>query len=152
MRRSVGCLFLFLATTTAAIAHAARFTCDAPRGKRIELGPSGKASDAQWIDDDLDNVRPAVVVDGQTFSVTWGTSVAPEGKGAKLTTYVFAAAQRDAGSIFATRMDETTAEIFRFYFGSNALYKLTSRAGDLSSDNKAQSPVVATYIATCREQ
>ncbi|UGY21997.1 hypothetical protein HU675_0028800 [Bradyrhizobium septentrionale] len=151
MWRSVGCLLLFVATASAAIAEPSKFTCDTPHGKRVELGPSGKGSDVQWIDDDLDAVRPAVVIDGQTLSVTWGTSVAMEGKGAKLTTYVFAAAQRTAASIFATRVDESTAEIFRFYFASKSLYRLTSRLGGPSSDPKAP-PFVATYLATCHEQ
>ncbi|MGF6313544.1 hypothetical protein ABIB82_007697 [Bradyrhizobium sp. i1.8.4] len=151
MWRSVGCLLLFLATTSAAIAEPSRFACDTPRGKRAEVGPSGKGGDVQWIDDDLDTVRPAVVIDGQTFSVTWGTSVAVEGKGTKLTTYVFAAAQRTAASIVATRVDESTAEIFRFYFASKSLYKLTSRLGGPLSDPKAP-PFVATYLATCHEQ
>ncbi|MHC6152492.1 hypothetical protein ACVSQB_11900 [Bradyrhizobium elkanii] len=152
MWRSVGCLLLFLAATSAAIAEPSRFTCDTPRGKRVELGPSGKGGDAQWIDDDLDTVRPAVVIDGDTFTVTWGTSVAADGKGgAKLTTYVFAAARRSAASIFATRTDDTTAEIFRFYFGDKSLYKLTSRLGGPSADTNA-APFVATYLATCRQQ
>ncbi|WP_160331104.1 hypothetical protein [Bradyrhizobium macuxiense] len=143
---------LLLAMTTASIAQTRRFECDAPRGKRIELGPSGNANDTQWIDDDLDAVRPTVVVDGETFSVTWGTSVAPERKGAKLTTYVFAAAHRNVGSIFATRVDDTTVEIFRFYFDSKALYKPPSRLGAPSPDGKVSPPFVASYFATCREQ
>ncbi|MCC8983734.1 hypothetical protein [Bradyrhizobium acaciae] len=151
MWRSVGCILLLLATTGVALAEPSRFTCDAPRGKRVEPGASGKGGDVQWIDDDLDAVRPAVVIDGETFTVTWGTTVPAEGKGAKLTTYVFAAAHRTAASIFATRVDETTAEIFRFYFGSKSLYKLTSRLGDPSPDSKAM-PLVATYLATCRAQ
>lgn len=152
MWRSIGCLLLFLAATSAAMAEPSRFTCDTPRGKRVEFGPSGKGSDAQWIDDDLDSVRPSVVIDGETLTVTWGTSVAAEGKGAaKLTTYVFAAAHRTAASIFATRVDDTTAEIFRFYYASKSLYKLTSRLGGRSPDAKA-APFVATYLATCREQ
>lgn len=134
------------------IAEPSRFTCDTPRGKRVDLGPSGKGSDAQWIDDDLDSVRPSVVIDGETLMVTWGKSVAAEGKGdAKLTTYVFAAAHRSAASIFATRVDDTTAEIFRFYFASRSLYKLTSRLGGASPDTKAV-PFVATYLTACREQ
>ena len=152
MRRPIGCLLLLLAMTNASIAQTRRFACDEPRGKRIELGASDKANDAQWVDDNEDAVRPAVVIDGETFSVTWGTSVAPEQKGAKLTTYVFAAARRDAGSIFATRVDETTVEIFRFYFGSKTLYKLTSRFGNPSPDGAAALPFVATYLAACREQ
>jgi hypothetical protein len=81
-----------------------------------------------------------------------GGAAAPvAGKGAKLTTYVFAAAQRTAASIFATRIDESTAEIVRFYFGSKSLYKLTSRQDGPSSDVKA-TPFVATCLATCREQ
>ncbi|MES5486368.1 hypothetical protein QMZ05_26730 [Bradyrhizobium sp. INPA03-11B] len=148
MWRSVGCVLLLLATTSAAIAQPSRFTCDTPRGKRVEAGPSGNV---QWTDDDLDAVRPSVVIDGETFSVTWGTSVATEGKGAKLTTYVFAAAHRTAASVFATRVDESTAEIFRFYFASKSLYKLTSQLAAPSPDTKA-APLVATYLATCREQ
>lgn len=151
MWRSVGCLLLFLAATSAAVAEPSKFTCDTPRGKRIEPGASGKGSDVRWIDDDLDAVRPAVVIDGQTFTVTWGTSVATEGRGAKVMTYVFAAAQRTAASIVATRVDESTAEIFRFYFASRSLYKLTSRLDGPSSDPKAP-PLVATYLATCHEQ
>ncbi|WP_076860663.1 hypothetical protein [Bradyrhizobium mercantei] len=151
MWRSIGCLLLLLATTSAAPAASSRFTCDTPRGKRVELGASGKGSDIKWIEDDLETVRPAVVIDGETFSVTWGTSVAAEGKGAKLTTYVFAAAHRTAASIFATRVDESTAEIFRFYFGSKSLYKLTSRLDGTSPDAK-DAPFVATYLTTCREQ
>lgn len=151
MYRPVGCLLLLLATTGAAVAEPSRFTCDTPRGKRVELGPSDKGSEVRWIDDDLETVRPAVVIDGETFTVTWGTSVAADGRGAKLTTYVFAAAHRTAASIFATRVDESTAEIFRFYFASKSLYKLTSRLEAPSSDAKA-APFVATYLATCREQ
>ena len=151
MRSLVGCVLLFVTTASAATAET-RFTCDAPRGKRIELGPTAKSGDAQWIDDDLESIRPAVAIDGQTLSVTWGSSAAPEGKGAKLTTYVFAAARRDATSIVATRVDETTAEIFRFYFGSKVLYKLTTRAGISPPDGKLPSPFVATYLASCREQ
>lgn len=151
MWRPVGCLLLLLATTCAAIAQPSRFSCDTPRGKRVELGASGKGNDVQWIEDDLETVRPAVVIDGETFTVTWGTSVAAEGRGAKLTTYVFAAAHRTATSIFATRVDESTAEIFRFYFGSKSLYKLTSRLEAASPDAKA-APFVATYLAACREQ
>ncbi|QOZ35176.1 hypothetical protein [Bradyrhizobium sp. CCBAU 53421] len=151
MWRSVGCVLVLLAATSAALAEPSRFICDTPRGKRVEVGPSGKGSDVQWIDDDLDAVRPSVVIDGETFSVTWGTSVATEGKAAKLTTYVFAAAHRNAASIFATRVDESTAEIFRFYFASKSLYKLTSHLGGPSPDAKA-TPFVATYLATCRDQ
>ncbi|WP_128971307.1 hypothetical protein [Bradyrhizobium tropiciagri] len=142
---------MLLTTTGAAIAEPLRFACDTPHGKRVELGVSGKNSDIQWIEDDLDTVRPSVAIDGETFSVTWGTSVATEGKGAKLTTYVFAAAHRTAASVFATRIDESTAEIFRFYFASKSLYKLTSRLADPSPDSKA-APFVATYLATCRNQ
>ncbi|MGY3446420.1 hypothetical protein [Bradyrhizobium sp. USDA 4473] len=149
MWRSVGCLVLLLATTSAAPAASSRFTCDTPRGKRVEPGASGNT--IQWIEDDLETVRPAVVIDGETFTVTWGTSVAAEGKPAKLTTYVFAAAHRTASSIFATRVDESTAEIYRFYFGSKSLYKLTSRLEAPSSDSKA-TPFVAAYLASCREQ
>ncbi|MHC2335519.1 hypothetical protein [Bradyrhizobium sp. USDA 4454] len=148
----VGRLRLVVLTTIdAAIAEPVRFSCDTPRGKRVELGGSGKGSDAEWIEDDLETVRPAVVIDGETFTVTWGTSIATEGKPPKLTTYVFAAAHRTAASIFATRVDESTAEIYRFYFGSKSLYKLTSRLEIPSSDSKA-TPFVATYLATCREQ
>ncbi|WP_128089721.1 MULTISPECIES: hypothetical protein [Bradyrhizobium] len=151
MWRSVGCVLLLLVTTGAAIAQPSKFSCDTPRGKRVEVGTSGKAGDVQWIEDDLDAVRPSVVIDGETFSVTWGTSVATEGKAAKLTTYVFAAAHRTAASIFATRVDESTAEIFRFYFASKSLYKLTSQLAGPSPDAKA-APLVATYLAICREQ
>lgn len=163
MWRSVSCLVLLLATTSAAMAAPSRFTCDTPRGKRVELGASGKGNDVQWIEDGLETVRPAVVIDGETFTVTWGTSVAAEGMGAKLTTYVFAAAHRTAASIFATRVDESTAEIFRFYFGTKSLYKLTSRLDAPASETKSDAKVdtkadtkaarfVATYLATCREQ
>jgi hypothetical protein len=152
MRKSVGCLLLLLASTPAAMANPTKFACDAPQGKRVELGPSNKPGDAQWIDDNLDTVRPAVLIDGQTFSVTWGTSVAQEGAGAKVTTYVFAAARRDATSILATRIDETTAEIFRFYFASKVLYKLTTRSAGPSLDGKVQPPFIATHFAVCREQ
>ncbi|MCA6122759.1 hypothetical protein J6500_12755 [Bradyrhizobium sp. WSM 1704] len=151
MQRLAGCLLLLLLAASATAAET-RFTCDPPRGKRIELGPSAKSGDAQWIDDDLDAVRPAVAIDGQTLSVTWGSSPTPESKGAKLTTYVFAAARRDATSIVATRMDEATAEIFRFYFGSKVLYKLTTRAPTAAPDGRLPSPFVATYLANCREQ
>ena len=167
MWRSVGCLVLLLAKTSAATAAPSSFTCDTPRGKRVELGASGTGNDVQWIEDDLETVRPAVVIDGETFTVTWGTSVPAEGKPAKLTTYVFAAAHRTAASIFATRIDESTAEIFRFYFASKSLYKLTSRlegpSFEAKSDPKSNpkpdaktdakpAPFVATYLATCREQ
>lgn len=152
MRKSVGCLLLLLASIPAAMANPTRFACDPPQGKRVELSPSNRSGDAQWIDDNLDTVRPAVVIDGQTLSVTWGTSVAQEGAGAKLTTYVFAAARRDASSILATRVDDTTAEIFRFYFGSKVLYKLTTRSGGASLDGKVAPPFIATHFAICREQ
>ncbi|NEV00861.1 hypothetical protein [Bradyrhizobium uaiense] len=91
------------------------------------------------------------MIDGETFTVTWGTTVPADGKGAKLTTYVFAAAHRTAASIFATRVGESTVEIFRFYFGSRSLYKLTSRLAGLSPDSKV-TPLVATCLATCRAQ
>lgn len=151
MRRLAGCLLLLLATTSAAMAET-RFTCDPPRGKRIELGTSAKSGDAQWIEEDSDTIRPTVAIDGQTLSVTWGLSATPESKGAKLTTYVFAAARRDPTSIVATRVDETTAEIFRFYFGSKVLYRLTTHAPATVPDAKLSSPFVATHFAICREQ
>jgi hypothetical protein len=111
-----------------------------------------QAVNAQWIEEDSDTIRPTVAIDGQTLSVTWGPSATPESKGAKLTTYVFAAARRDPTSIVATRVDETTAEIFRFYFGSKVLYKLTTRAPANAPDAKLSSPFVATHFAICREQ
>jgi hypothetical protein len=146
---------LFLATATDAFALPLKFACETPQGKRVEQGPPGKATDSfEWIDDKLDNVQPSIVIDGETFSVTWGTTIPNETKGArpKATTYVFASAQRDAVSILATRIDATTAEIFRFYFNNKVLYKLTSSPGPASQDSKTAPPFVATYVASCREQ
>jgi hypothetical protein len=155
MLRLLGFSLLFLATTSDARAVPQKFACETPQGKRVEQGPPGKPTDSfEWIDDNPDNVRPTVVIDDETFSVTWGTSIPNETKGArpKATTYVFASARRDAVSILATRIDDTTAEIFRFYFNNKVLYKLTSSPGRASQDSKTAPPFVATYVASCREQ
>ncbi len=66
-------------------------------------GPAIATDSLEWIDDNPDNVRPSVVIDGETFSVMWGTTIPNETKGArpKATTYVFASAHRDAVSILA---------------------------------------------------
>jgi len=67
---------LFLATATDAFALPLKFACETPQGKRVEQGPPGKATDSfEWIDDNLENVQPSVVIDGETFSVTWGTTI-----------------------------------------------------------------------------
>lgn len=149
MWRSVGCVLLLLATTSAAIAEPSRFTCDTPRGKRVEVGAFGKDSDVQWIDDDLDAVRPSVVIDGETSSVTWRTS--DGGQGSQAHHLCVCGRDRTAASIFATRVDESTAEIFRFYFASKSLYRLMSDLAGPSPDAKA-TPFAATYLATCRDQ
>jgi hypothetical protein len=155
MLRLLGFSLLLLATTTDALALPQKYACETPQGKRVEQGPPGKATDSfEWIDDNPDNVRPSVVIDGETFSVMWGTTIPNETKGArpKATTYVFASAHRDAVSILATRIDDTTAEIFRFYFNNKVLYKLTTSPGRALQDGKTASPFAATYVASCREQ
>ncbi|MGY4478355.1 hypothetical protein [Bradyrhizobium sp. USDA 3364] len=149
MLRSIGCFLLTLATTSAAIAEPSKFTCVAPRSKRVELSASGKGNEAQWIDDDLETVRPAVVIDGETFAVSWGMSVADGKAGPKLTTYVFAAAHRSAASIFATCVDESAAEIFRFFFASKDALQANEPTGRPLA-RLEDHPFVATYLATCR--
>jgi hypothetical protein len=61
----------------------------------------------------------------------------------KATTYVFASTFRDDVSIFATRIDRTQAELFRFYFSDKLLYKLTS-----SSSTSKDIPVAAIHVAS----
>ena len=88
------------------------------------------------VDESLENVHPAVTVDGESLTVTWGSTIPNQSKGGapKPTTYVFAAAYRDERSILASRVDRTGAEIFRFYFGSKVLFRITSNPGNTSQE------------------
>lgn len=155
MLRYFGVSLLFLVLVTDAFGQPLRFVCETPRGKRVELGAVGLATEGlEWTDDGLEDIRPAVVVDGDTFTVTWGSSLPIESKGTvpKATTYIFASAYRDDLSILASRTDRTTAEIFRFYFNNKVLYKLTSSVGLAAQDRKAAPSMAAIHVANCREQ
>jgi hypothetical protein len=146
-----GILVLACALACPAFAQVQKFTCDPPVGKRVESGGLGQSPN--WADDSLPEIHPTVLIDGQTFSVTWGNTTADQKSGRpKATTYVFAAAHRDQTSILATRVDDTTAEIFRFYFSNKSLYKLSTSLAPATQDAKGAPPFVATYVAACREQ
>ena len=151
----LGLALLLLLPVVDAYAQPLKFVCEPPRSKRLEQAGTEKqpAAAAIWVDDVLQNVRPVVTVDGETLTVTWGSTIQDPAKGAaaKATTYVFASAYRNDQSIFATRIDRTGAEIFRFYFGSKTLLRLASTAGNASADTAAPT-VAAIQTADCRDQ
>jgi hypothetical protein len=137
-----------------ACAQPLRFVYEPPRGKRLEQPSTGKPTeDPVWADDVLENVRPAVTIDGETLTVTWGSTIANQTKGAapKPTTYVFASAYRNDQSILATRVDRTGGEIFQFYFGSKILVRLASTSGNTAADITAPA-IAAIQSANCRDQ
>ena len=148
------CLLLFL-SAEGVCAQPLKFVCEPPQGKRLELAGTEKQPMAApvWIDDILQGIHPAVTVDGEILTVTWGGPGPNPVKGAaaKPTTYVFASAYRNDQSILATRVDRTGAEIFRFYFGSKKLLRLTSASSSTSADIAAPA-VTAIQIADCRDQ
>lgn len=148
------CLLFFLSAEDLC-AQPLRFVCEPPAGKRLELAATEGQSMAApvWIDDVLQDIRPAVTVDGEILTVIWGSAAQNSNRGAaaKPTTYVFASAYRNDQSILATRVDRTGAEIFRFYFDSKKLLRLTSTSSNTSADIAA--PVItAIQIADCRDQ
>jgi hypothetical protein len=148
----LGLSLLLLASHTDAFAQPLRFVCEPPHGKRVEQsGGSKTANDTEWIDESLESVHPAVTVDGETLTVTWGSTIPNQSKGGapKPTTYVFASAYRDERSILATRVDRTGAEIFRFYFGSKVLFRITSNPGSAPQEVAS---AAAIHIASCRDQ
>ena len=152
----LGLALLLLLPVVDAYAQPLKFVCEPPRSKRLAQAGTEKqpAAGAVWVDDVLQNVRPVVTVDGETLTVTWGSTIQDPAKGAaaKATTYVFASAYRNDQSIFATRTDRAgTAEIFRFYFGSKTLLRLASTAGNASADTAAPT-MAAIQIADCRDQ
>jgi hypothetical protein len=151
MLRRLGLSLLVLASHADAFAQPLRFVCEPPHGKRVEQASVGKGT--EWIDESLGNVHPVVTVDGESLTVTWGSTIPNPSKGAapKPTTYVFAAAYRDERSILATRVDRTGAEIFRFYFGSKILFRVTSNPGNASTESAVPS-VAAIHIANCQDQ
>jgi hypothetical protein len=151
MFRRLGLSLLLLASHADAFAQPLRFVCEPPHGKRVELEGVGKGT--EWIDESLENVHPTVTVDGESLTVTWGSTIPNQSKGGppKPTTYVFAAAYRDARSILATRVDRTGAEIFRFYFGSKILFRITSNPGNASPE-EAMPSAAAIHVANCRDQ
>jgi len=154
MLRLLGLSLLLLASVADACAQPLKFVCEPPRGKRVEQSGISKAIEGpEWIDEVLENVRPAVTIDGDTLTVTWGSTISNQSKGGapKATTYVFASAYRDDQSVLATRIDRTAAEIFRFYFGSKLLVRLTSNPGNASKDNNTPS-IAAIHITNCRDQ
>ena len=154
MLRRLGLSLLLLASHADAFAQPLRFVCEPPHGKRVEQSGGGKTtSGTEWIDESLENVHPAVTVDGETLTVTWGSTIPNQSKGGapKPTTYVFASAYRDERSILATRVDRTGAEIFRFYFGSKILFRITSDPGNAPQES-TMSSAVAIHIANCRDQ
>jgi hypothetical protein len=154
MLRLLGFSLLLLLPVVDACAQPLRFVCEPPRGKRLEQTAAGKpAGEPVWADDFLENVLPAVTIDGETLTVTWGSTIPNPTKGAapKATTYVFASAYRNDQSILATRTDRTGAEIFRFYFGSKTLLRLGSISGSTSADMTAPM-MAAVQIADCRDQ
>ena len=150
MLRRLG-LSLLLLVSTDAFAQPLRFVCELPHGKRVEQGGAGKVT--EWIDESLEDVHPTVTVDGESLTVTWGSTIPNQSKGGapKPTTYFFAAAYRDERSILATRVDRTGAEIFRFYFGSKVLFRITSNPGNASQQSALPS-AAAIHVATCRDQ
>jgi hypothetical protein len=154
MFRTLGLSILLLASHADAFAQPLRFVCEPPHGKRVEQSGGGKATNGtEWIDESLENIHPAVTVDGETLTVTWGSTIPNQAKGGapKLTTYVFASAYRDERSILATRVDRNGAEIFRFYFGNKILFRITSNPGNTSQDS-ALSSAAAIHVANCRDQ
>jgi len=152
MLRRLGLSFLLLTSQADAFAQPLRFVCEAPHGKRVEQAGVGKGT--EWIDESFENVHPAVTVDGESFTVTWGSTIPNPSKSAapKPTTYVFAAAYRDERSILATRVDRTGAEIFRFYFGSKILFRITSNPGNTPQESAMPSAAAAIHVANCRDQ
>ena len=154
MLRLLGFSFLLLLPVADACAQPLRFVCEPPQGKRLEQVGGGKTTgDPVWADDVLESLRPAVTVDGETLTVTWGSTTSNQTKGAapKPTTYVFASAYRNDQSILATRIDRNGAEIFRFYFGSKTLLRLASTTGNTSADIAAPG-IAAIQFASCRDQ
>ncbi len=154
MLRRLGLSLLLLASHADAFAQPLRFVCEPPHGKRVEQSGGGKTTNGtEWIDESLENVHPAVTVDGETLTVTWGSTIPNQSKGGapKPTTYVFASAYRDERSILATRVDRTGAEIFRFYFGTKTLFRITSNPGNASQEAATPS-AAAIHIANCRDQ
>jgi hypothetical protein len=154
MLRLLGFSLLLLLPIVDACAQPLRLVCEPPRGKRLEQTGTGKATGGTvWVDEVLENVRPAVTIDGETLSVTWGSTISNQTKGIapKPTTYVFASAYRNDQSILATRIDRTGAEIFQFYFGSKTLLRLASISGSTSADNIAPA-IAAIHTANCRDQ
>ncbi len=152
MLRLLGFSLLLLLPVVDACAQPLKFVCETPRGKRLEQMGAGKITeDPVWTDDVLEHFRPAVTIDGETLTVTWGSTILNQTKEAvpRPTTYVFASAYRDDQSILATRIDRTGAEIFRFYFGSKTLLRLASNSGSTSPVNSAPS-IAAIQIANCR--
>ena len=151
MLRRLGLSLLLLVLHTDAFAQPLRFVCELPHGKRVEQGGAGKGT--EWIDESLEDVHPTVTVDGESLTVTWGSTIPNQSKGGapKPTTYVFAAAYRDERSILASRVDRTGAEIFRFYFGSKVLFRITSNPGNTSQESTMPS-AAAIHIANCRDQ
>jgi hypothetical protein len=149
MLRRLVLSILLLASHTDAFAQPLRFVCEPPHGKRVEQGGAGKGT--EWIDESFENVHPAVTVDGESLTVTWGSTIPNQSKGVtpKTTTYVFASAYRDERSILANRVDRTGAEIFRFYFGSKILFRITSNPGTASQEAAS---AAAIQIASCRDQ
>jgi hypothetical protein len=146
------CLLLFLPIANAC-AQPLRFICDQPQGKRLDLTGTDKQVPATpaWTDDVLQGVHPAVTVDGEILTVTWGSTVAGPAKGTpKPTTFVFASAYRNDQSILATRVDRNGAEIFRFYFGSKRLVRLASTS--TAASDTAAPATNAILIADCRDQ
>ena len=150
MLRRLGLSLLLLASHSDAFAQSLSFVCAPPQGKRVEQGGVGKG--IEWVDESLEDVRPAVTVDGESLTITWGSTIPNQSKGGapKPTTYVFAAAYRDERSILATRVDRTGAEIFRFYFGSKVLFRITSNPG--SAQETTLPSAAAIHVAICRDQ
>ena len=153
MLRLLGFSLLLLLPAVVACAQPLRFVCEPPRGKRLEQPSTGKPAEAVWADDVLENVRPVVTIDGETLTVTWGSTIANQTKGTapKPTTYVFASAYRNDQSILATRIDRTGGEIFQFYFGSKILVRLASTSGNTAADITAPA-IAAIQSANCRDQ
>ena len=154
MLRFLGFSLLLLLPVADACAQTLKFVCEPPRGKRLEQTGTGKTTgDPVWADDVLENVRPTVTIDGETLTVTWGSTISNQAKGAvpKPTTYVFASSYRNDQSIYATRVDRSGAEIFRFYFGSKTLLRLASAPGSTSAEIAAPA-IAAIQAASCRDQ
>lgn len=156
MRRATfpGLCFILCFPMGAAYAQPLRFICEPPQGKRLELTGTEKQPTAApaWVDEVLQSIHPAVTVDGEILTVTWGSTAPGPAKGAapKPTTFVFASAYRNDQSILATRVDRNGAEIFRFYFGSKRLVRLASAS--TSASDTAAPATTAILIADCRDQ